>query len=159
MEELCIELNGERIKIYSFMDKKISLKNILKNQCFRNDGMNVKYRIALVDKISKKDKILNLCKALNLSDILIVNSASKINIRHFNIKTISYGLDEKSTVNVSSIDEMENDKPIVCVQRSFSSVFLKEYEPMEIKVKRIKNIDDIATFLGITTLKLVLELD
>ncbi|WP_329379632.1 hypothetical protein [Anaerofustis butyriciformans] len=159
MEELCIELNGERIKIYSFMDKKISLKNILKHAHFCKDSKNVKFKITLIDKISKKDKIINLRKALNLSDILIVNSASKINIRHFNIKTISYGLDEKSTVNVSSIDEIENDKPIVCIQRSFSSVFLKEYDPMEIKVKRIKNIDDIATFLGIITLKLVLELD
>ncbi len=159
MEELFIKLKGENIKIYSFLDKNISLKRIFKDYIIENNRQKEDVRIVLIDRIKEKDRIFNLRKALKDSDILVINSSVKVKFNINNIKTITYGLDEKSTINFSSIDDIYNDNPIVCIQRSFSSVFFKEYDPMEIKVSVGENIDDRSTFLGISTLKLLLELD
>lgn len=159
MEELFIKVKGENIKIYSFFDKNISLNKIFADYKVDNNKQREDARIVLIDRIKEKDRIFNLRKALKDSDILVINSSVKVKFNINNIKTITYGLDEKSTINFSSIDDINNEQPIVCIQRSFSSVFLKEYDPMEIKVSVGENIENRSTFLGIATLKLLLELD
>ena len=76
-----------------------------------------------------------------------------------NIESISYGIDEKSTITLSSISEIEDEEPIICIQRSFNSLFGNEYEPMEIKVDNVFGIKDLETYVGVMSIKIILELD
>jgi len=161
VEEILIRLRDKDVRIYSFTDRSLVLEDILKDEEVNiiHSSSNIYKSIVFLDKINRKDKIFNLKKALNSSDLLLINSSRNQGISHLNIETISYGIDEKSTITLSSIDDIEDDRPIICIQRSFNSLFSMEYEPMEIKMDNIYGIKDISTYVGIMSIKIVLELN
>lgn len=160
MEEVCIHLRGRKIRIFAFMNKNVSIRQIMKHWkvpvC---DFEKTEISVVIVDKISKKDRFFKLRQCIEKGDILIISSNKKIKFPVSNIKAITYGVDEKSTISFSSVGEMENDEFILCIQRNFTSIFQKEYEPMEIKIEEKKTDIEVNTLLGILTLKMVLEIE
>lgn len=161
MEEIFLKLKGKDIKIYSFTDRSVSLGDILEKcggELTEKSG-NVYKSVVFLDKINRKDKIFNLKKALNSSDLILINSSRNMGIDQMNIESISYGIDGKSTITLSSISDIEDEEPIICIQRSFNSLFGNEYEPMEIKVDNVFGIKDLETYVGVMSIKIILELD
>lgn len=163
MEEFYIKTKGKTIRIYAFLNKKVPFKEILfKNKTISSD-LNKEDKIyktvTILDNINRKDRIFNLKNVLEKSDILLINSALKIGINQPNIETVSYGMDEKASLTLSSIDDIKNGNPVICIQRGINSVFSKKTEPMELKFGSMESIKDINTYAGISALKIVLELD
>ena len=107
---------------------------------------NVKYDIIIIiDELEDlKDKEKYITNTLKNSKYLILNSDIKFDIgiiKDVNIRTITYGLNQKATITASSIGESDM---IVCIQRAFKDINNNTIEQKEVRRKieksDIKNI-------------------
>ncbi len=115
-------------KDFEFIKKELIKKNnpiqlIQINKKTINNIKNIKFDSIVVctqlDKLERQDifnYIIKNCK------YLIINSDLKLNnsiIKNDKIKTITYGLNQKATVTVSSITE---DRVMACLQRNIEDI-------------------------------------
>lgn len=118
--------------------------------------LNIKFEtIIIMDSIKmlyeKKEYIR---KIISKAEYLIINSDLEIEkdlLSDIEIKTITYGLKQKSTITASSIKE---NSIIICVQREIKSIKNDTIEPKEIKIKveNNKNIYEILVIYSIIIL-------
>ena len=101
----------------------------------------IKFDIVIIcdtlEKIEGKEKCVR--DILKNSKYLILNSDTNMEnliLKDINIKIITYGLNQKSTITTSSIKENEI---IICIQRSFKNIQNKIVEPREVKSQLNKN--------------------
>ena len=78
-------------------------------------------------------QILSKCKFLILNSDMDINLESIYKVK---LTVITYGLNLKSTVTASSI---ENEKLQICIQRSIKNINNKIIEPKEVYVYAKKN--------------------
>ena len=102
----------------------------------------------LYEKIEFVRKIIKNAKYLVINtDLSIENEV----LEDIEIKIITYGLNQKSTITASSIKE---ESIIICIQREIRNIQNKIIEPNEIKinVKNSKNINEILAIYSIIML-------
>lgn len=126
-----IEQNIKELKVEIVVINQNSIENI----------KNIRFDIVIIcetlEKLEDRKKyvedILKNSKYLLLNaDINIENSI----LKNINIKIITYGLNQKSTITTSSIREQEI---IICIQRSFRDINDNIVEQKEVRSKLEKN--------------------
>lgn len=116
---------------------------------------NIKFNSIIINKennIVEQRKIL-LKQIIKNSKYLIINSDiyKKLDIAYnLNITIITYGYNLKATITASSINE---EKILLCIQRSIITNNKANIEPKEIYVKILKN--DIYTTMAVNATKLI----
>lgn len=143
-------------KILSKQDKEKELQIIAINSKSIQNIVNIKFEtIVIIDSIEKiYEKIEYLKKIISNAEYLVINSDLNIEneiLNDIKIKTITYGLKQKSTITASSIKE---ESIIICVQREIKNMQNKIIEPNEIKIniKNNKNIYEILAIYSIIIL-------
>ena len=128
-KEIEQEIKDLKVEIVSITDS--SIENI----------RNIKFDIVIVcnslEKIEGKEKCVR--DILNNSKYLLLNADANIEnlmLKDINIKIITYGLNQKSTITASSIKE---NQIIICIQRSFKNLQSDIVEPKEVKSQIMKN--------------------
>lgn len=95
---------------------------------------NVKFDIIILDvNVLGNTQIVQ--KLIINAKIIIINTDSEMNlkcIKNLKLRLISYGLNSKSTVTVSSVSE---DMILVSLQRSIIDIKDNIIEPQELKIK------------------------
>lgn len=151
-------------------DSNFIRNNILKNSSNKKfDIININQRnIENIKNITFESIIINndtdfiLEKSMYLSDIikktkyLILNSDNIKNLgflKSNRLNVITYGLNRKSTVTISSI---KDDSVMVCFQRNIENIYKKIIEEQEINIKvkknnmkKVYNVLAISTIMGI----------
>lgn len=109
---------------------------------------NIKFEtIIIYDNLEKLKQQETYIKEIILnSKYLVLNADANINsqiLKNINVKTITYGLNQKATITASSIGENEI---IICIQRAFKNLYNKVIEQQEIRANlennNIRNIYD-----------------
>ena len=127
-------------KSYQFIKRKISqIKNIEVIKITNKNIENIKNitfeMIIICNEIKKMDNIVFLNTIIEKAQYLVINSDINkelgINIQS-KINIITFGLNQKASVTISSIKENEI---MICLQRSLKDVNAKLIEPQEINVK------------------------
>lgn len=121
--------------------KDFSIEIIAINSNSIENIRNIKFDVIVItDELEKlKEKKSFIKEILYNSKYLVLNSDinSDINeIKEINVKTITYGLNQKATITASSIKE---DEIIICIQRAFKDIKEKIVEQKEVKRKLRKN--------------------
>lgn len=111
-----------------FFLKESSLENL----------KNIKFQTILIGKkiIKNKNKVRELAKK---AQYVIFNTDIQENLdllEDLSFKLITYGFNSKATITTSS---MEENKIMVCIQRSIQNVQGKIVEPQELKIELEKN--------------------
>lgn len=104
---------------------------------------NIKFETFLLGKKieSKQEIIRGIAQKANY---FIINTDIKENLpilENLNLKVITYGYNQKSTITASSIEE---NKMMVCLQRSIKNVYQEEIEPQEAEIEVVQGVDDEA---------------
>lgn len=102
---------------------------------------------------SKTDKNIILTE----KDILLLNSDNQYDLNDFklfNTRIITYGLNLKACITVSSIQDGERKSVQVCVQRGIPTVSGKIVEEQEFPIK-ITNYKDVNSVLSAITIALI----
>ena len=140
------EENSEESSIEIIAINAKSIENII----------NIKFEtIIILDSIKKLyEKKEYIRKLIANAEYLLINSDLEIEedlLKNIKIKTITYGLKQKSTITASSIKE---NSIIICIQREIRNIKNKIIEPKEIKVKieNNKNIYEILVIYSIIML-------
>lgn len=120
-------------------DLKVEIVAINPN-CIEN-VKNIKFDITIVyDTIEMfKDKEKYVKSILSNSKYLLLNADANIEneiLKGINVKMITYGLNQKSTITASSIGENEI---IICIQRAFRDIDDNIVEQKEVRSKLEKN--------------------
>lgn len=125
-----ILVNGvseEKYKLFFINDKNVS------------NYKNVKFDTILID--DSLDKKISLHNILEKSEYIVINSDIKDNfdiIHDINSKVITYGFMEKSTVNISSV---EDDNLMISIQRGIERKDGTIIENQEISIKKLAGIN------------------
>ena len=119
-------------------NQKLNLININKKNI--QNIKNVKFEtIVVCEDLSMMDRQkLFINNILNNSKYLIINAENKINeleIQNSDIQIITYGMNQKATVTVSSVKE---DEILICLQRNIKNIKNKIIEIQEVKKRREK---------------------
>lgn len=148
-------------------DSNFIRNNILKNSLNKKfDIININQKnIENIKNITFESIIINndidsiLEKSMYLSEIikktkyLILNSDNIKNLEFLKsnrLNVITYGLNRKSTVTISSI---KDDSVMVCFQRNIENIYRKIIEEQEINIKVKKNnIKKVYNVLAISTI-------
>lgn len=125
-------------QIISKNNKRLELININKNNI--ENMKNVKFETVVVcDDLQllkrQKNYVNNI---LNNSKYLLINTDNNINnieIQNADIQVITYGMNQKATVTVSSIKE---DEMLICFQRNIRNINNKVIVMQEFKKKEEK---------------------
>lgn len=112
-------------------------ENTLKNM------HNIKFETFLFGKKIKQnqDIIRSMAQKVNY---FIVNSDIKENVSTLNnldLRLITYGYNQKATITTSSVEE---NKIMICLQRSIKNIYQEEIEPQEIEMEVLEKINDEA---------------
>ena len=94
---------------------------------------NVKFEILLIDAVTLTKPMLLQNIILN-AKMIIVNSDFEVNlkcIKNLKLRVITYGLNSKSTITVSSVNE---ETILISLQRSVKTLKDNIIEPQEIKI-------------------------
>lgn len=141
-------------KIISKQDVERSLQIIAINMKSIENISKIKFEtiIILEDKLYEKIDILRTI--INNAEYLVINADLEIKgeiLKDIEIKTITYGLKQKSTITASSIKE---ESIIICIQREIRNIQNEIIEPNEIKidVKNSKKIHEILAIYSIIML-------
>lgn len=151
--------------------------NFIKNEILRN-SLNTKFEIVNISKrsleniknITFESLIINndvnemlktskyLENIIKRAKYLIVNSDISNDLNFFNnnnLNVLTYGLNAKATITVSSIKE---DKVLIYIQKNLESISNKVIEEQEFNIKVVKNnIQKTYNMLAIFTLLSVYE--
>lgn len=126
-----IEQNIKDLKVEIVAINQNSIENI----------KNIKFDIVIVcdtlEKLEGKEK--HVRDILNNSKYLLLNADANTEnsiLKDINIKIITYGLNQKSTITASSIGE---EKIIICIQRAFKDIDDNIVEQKEVRSKLEKN--------------------
>lgn len=126
-----IEQDNKDIKVEIVSISSNSIENI----------RNIKFDIVVVydtfEKLEGKEKCIR--DVLNNTKYLLLNAdTNKENsiLKDINIKIITFGLNQKSTITASSIGENEI---IICIQRAFKDIKDNIAEQKEVRSKLEKN--------------------
>lgn len=119
-------------------NQKLNLININKKNI--QNIKNVKFEtIVVCEDLSMMDRQkLFINNILNNSKYLIINAENKINeleIQNSDIQIITYGMNQKATVTVSSVKE---DEILICLQRNIKNIKNEIIEIQEVKKSREK---------------------
>lgn len=113
---------------FEYVKKTIESKNY-NLKCIRitensiENIKNIKFDTIVIDEILEKLylKIQYLIEIMQRAQYILINSDSKIEqgiFNKINAKVITYGLNQKSTVTLSSI---KDDKMLICIQRNIQT--------------------------------------
>lgn len=96
---------------------------------------NIKFDIVILyDKLDKLEGNMKCIRdILNNSKYLLLNGDVNMDnsiLKDINVKIITFGLNQKSTITASSIGENEI---IICIQRAFKNMESNIVEPQEVK--------------------------
>ncbi len=132
----CEKQVNEIKKVVSKQDKEKDLQIIAINSKSIENLINIKFEtIVIIDSIDKLyDKMENLRKIIINAEYLIINTDLNIEneiLNDIKIKTITYGLKQKSTITASSIQE---ESIIICIQRKIRNIQDEIIEPKETKI-------------------------
>lgn len=105
-----------------------NIKNVLFETIIINEDNSL-----IRNKMNSLKQILSKCKFLILNSDMDINLESIYKVK---LTVITYGLNLKSTVTASSI---ENEKLQICIQRSIKNINNKIIEPKEVYVYANKN--------------------
>lgn len=105
-----------------------NIKNVLFETIIINEDNSL-----IRNKMNSLKQILSKCKFLILNSDMDINLESIYKVK---LTVITYGLNLKSTVTASSI---ENEKLQICIQRSIKNINNKIIEPKEVYVYAKKN--------------------
>ena len=105
-----------------------NIKNVLFETIIINEDNSL-----IRNKMNSLKQILSKCKFLILNSDMDINLES---IYKLKLAVITYGLNLKSTVTASSI---EDEKLQICIQRSIRNIYNEIIEPKEIYVYAKKN--------------------
>lgn len=137
---------------------EISREDILENRLER-----IKFDILIQTSLEKEsleliEEIQNLIKNVKEKGYIIFNSDSiqKINFQCDNIYAVTYGLNGKTTVTASSIDDIDGLSFSYCLQRAVFTVFDTIVQPFEKPVKLNGKYSDIYYYLAALTCFLIL---
>ena len=104
---------------------------------------NIKFETFLLGKkIEKKQDIIRYMA--QKASYFIINSDIKDNLPildNLNLMVITYGYNQKATVTASSVEE---NKIMICLQRSIRNVYQEEIEPQEIEIEMAEGINNEA---------------
>ena len=113
---------------------------------------NVKFETIIMDeKINNK---IEIRKIMSNSKYLLLNTDIEIDIEildNLNLTVISYGINNKSTFTVSSIEE---NNIIICLQRVIFNKNGYKIEPQEYQIKNQQNVDKYA-IIAVGVLKMI----
>lgn len=126
-----IEKETKEIKIEIIPINLKSIENI------KNIKFDIVIMIDDLEKLKGKEKYIK--EILRSSKYLILNSDINSDIKilkEVTAKTITYGLNQKATITVSSIGEEEI---IICIQRAFKNIDDNIIEQKEVRRKIEKN--------------------
>ncbi len=114
---------------------------------------NITFQTILIGKsISKNEQILR--DLMKKAQYLIFNADILDNLyllKDLSIQLITYGFNSKSTITTSSVEE---NKIMICLQRTIKNLQGKTIEPQEIKKEIFKNEDSYAVMELISLLLL-----
>ncbi|MCI8700591.1 MAG: hypothetical protein HFJ47_04560 [Clostridia bacterium] len=132
----CEKQVNEIKKVLSRQDKEKDIQIIAINSKSIENIVNIKFEtIVIIDSIDKLyDKIECLRKIISNAEYLIINSDFSLESEILNdieIKIITYGLKQKSTITASSIQE---ESIIICTQRKIRNIQDEIIEPKETKI-------------------------
>lgn len=133
---------SRKVFINLFNENVIKKMNVvLINESNIDNIKNVLFETVIIneDNALIRNKMDSLKQILEKCKFLILNSDMNINfesIYKLKLTVITYGLNLKSTITASSI---ENEKIQICIQRSIKNVNNKIIEPKEIYVDSKKN--------------------
>ncbi len=118
---------------------KVQILDINKNSI--ENIQNIQFETIVICDMPKNlgEKESIITEILKKSNYLIINSDLEIDekiLQGVNIKTITYGLKQKSTITASSITE---SNIVICVQREIQDIYNHIIEPHEINIKINKN--------------------
>lgn len=125
------EIENENFKLEVICIDYRSIENVKK----------IKFEILVIqDSLDKlKEKQNNIKEILKNSKYLLLNTDISINediFKDINVKILTYGLKQKSTITTSSIRERQI---IVSIQRAFKDIRGRVIEQQEIPAELIKN--------------------
>lgn len=139
------ELKQENIKHNIIVINEENLENM----------KNIKFNSIIINKENNivEQRKMVLKQILKNSKYLIINSDiyKKLEIAYnLNIAIITYGYNLKATITASSVNE---EKILLCIQRSITTDNKNNIEPKEIYVKILNN--DIYTTMAANATKLI----
>ena len=104
---------------------------------------NIKFETFLLGKkVEKKQEIIR--DMAQKAKYFIINSDIKENLPlldNLDLTLITYGYNQKATITASSVEE---NKRMLCLQRSIKNVYQKEVEPQEIEIETKQEVSDDA---------------
>lgn len=126
--------------------REIEKQNIkLEIVCINNKSIenvkNIKFEILVIqnslDKVDEKKEYVRAI--IKNSKYILLNTDKTVNddiFKDMNVKILTYGLKQKTTITASSIEE---DKVIISIQRGFKNIKGKIIDQQEIPVQLTKN--------------------
>lgn len=144
---------------------KQSLKNIIgRNELIAiNDNSidnikNIKFETIIINKeLKDNNQKEKMKKLISNAKYLAINS-DKVDLsilQNINVMPITYGYNSKATVTMSSV---ENEKLILCLQRSITNVLNKTIEPQEICIDVVDdNVMDRYLMMCINIVRLLYD--
>ena len=131
------------LKNEAYMRKELSKYLKIENIIFIteksiNNIKNIKFKTILIDRDFQEKELLK--KIISNSEQLIINADIESNFRileNLDLTVITYGFNSKSTVTMSSVEE---EKAILCLQRSIIDINNNKKEPQEIEISINKNM-------------------
>lgn len=124
---------------------------------------NIKFDILIQTALEEESRELvyemqNIIHSIKENGYVIFNSDSiqKINFQCDNIYPITYGLNGKTTVTSSSMDDVQELCFSYCLQRSILGINGNIIQPFDIPIKALGVYDDINYYLAAYTCLLIL---
>jgi UDP-N-acetylmuramyl tripeptide synthase len=157
-----MDITGSLCKcIYDNIDYSIiaiSRESILKKEIEK-----IKFDILIQTALEEEsdeliNEMQNIINAIKENGYFIFNSDSiqKINFKCDSIYPVTYGLNGRTTITTSSIDDVEKLCFTYCIQRSILSLSDKIIQPSEIPITVEGRYDDINYYLAAYTCLLIL---
>lgn len=103
--------------------KNITFESIIINEDIQEMLIHSKY----LENILKKAKYIIINSDI-IKDIRIIGNSA--------INVITYGLNNKAIITISSVRE---EDILICIQKSFKNIYGKDLEEQEINIKILKN--------------------
>jgi|LSQX01.3.fsa_nt_gb UDP-N-acetylmuramyl pentapeptide synthase len=167
LERYLFEFSNSILKDYLYELKRnkidIAIIKVIPELLMKNTYDNIRFDVLVcnnhknADLINYKKKILDI---IDESNIAIINSdhdiISKSSLRK-SLCIITCGLNHKSTVTTSSIEECSEEKVLIyCLQRTIKTLDGTEMHPQEFPIKFKKSdSDDIFNILAAVSLALI----
>lgn len=113
---------------------------------------NVTFETILIVNTKEINSKLNVLKViLQKAKYILINADIKENmqiLRDLDLKVITYGFNNKSTITASSV---EGENALICVQRNILGNNNQQIEPQEVKINinGNKNITEIMGVIGV----------